>query len=402
MSLDKIPQASETTGTLKDFMNAALKEIMSLTHAECGSLFLFDSQSKELVMNSFYNPNDLHLKGLKHRIGEGVSGKVADSKSPVLVKDIDADSRFMRNGYSHYRTKSFISVPIFNSAELLGLINLADKATGEPFSKQDLHVAVGVSKYACLALDALISYTELKKKTETLGKQNTLLEKYASVGKLAAGIVHEVNNPLDGIIRFTNMLLNQKDSNSTAREYLLEIKRGLDRIANITKSLLQFSHQINANAYHEYRYIDAQQLIDEALDIFKEAFPRNNITLVRNYSEGIPQILDFGLSHVLINLIKNALDAMAEGGTLIISTKLGALGVEVFFKDTGIGMNDEIKNKIFEPFFTTKTMEKGSGLGLAICNEIIQKYEGKIEVESSPGEGSCFTILIPQKYLRHA
>lgn len=392
---------SETTATLKDFLNNALKEIMAVTHAECGSLFLFDSENKKLVMNSFYNTKELHLKGLTHRIGEGVSGKVAGIQSPVLVKDIDTDMRFRRNGYTHYRTKSFISVPILNSKELLGLINLADKATGESFSKDDLNAVVAIAKYACLSLDALHSYTELKKETETLHAQSAHLEKYASVGKLAGGIVHEVNNPLDGIIRYTNMLLNQTDDNSTARGYLLEIKKGLERIAHITKSLLEFSHQINANASQEKRYIDIQHLIKETLDILHDESLKNFkvINAIKHY---LPKVVDFGLSHIVINIIRNAIYAMANGGTLTISAKTHYAGLNISFQDTGIGLNDEVKKRIFEPFFTTKSKDKGSGLGLAICNEIIQKYEGSIDVESSPGKGSTFTIFIPQKYLEHA
>lgn len=392
---------SKTTATLKDFLNNALKEIMAVTRAECGSLFLFDSEHEELVMNSFYNTKELPLKGLKHRIGEGVSGKVAGIQSPVLVKDIDTDMRFRRNGYTHYRTKSFISVPIFNSKELLGLINLADKATGESFSKDDLSAAVAIAKYACLSLDALHSYSELRKETEALRAQSAHLEKYASVGKLAGGIVHEVNNPLDGIIRYTNMLLNQTDDNTTARGYLLEIKKGLERIAHITKSLLEFSHQINANASHQKRHIDIEHLIKETMDIiYDEAL--KNIKVINAIKHSLPKVIDFGLSHIVINIIRNAIDAMAETGTLTISAQTHYAGLNISFQDTGIGLSDEVKKRIFEPFFTTKSKDKGSGLGLAICNEIIKKYEGSIDVESSPGKGSTFTIFIPQKYLEHA
>lgn len=157
--------------TTKDFLNVVLKEIMALIHVECGSLFLCDAQNKELVMNSFYNGHNLPLKGLKQKIGEGVSGKVADIKIPVLVKDIDTDNRFKRNGYHHYRTKSFISIPIIHSQELLGLINLADKADGQEFSKDDLQAALTITKYACLTLDTHFKYTALQNEENTNDRQ---------------------------------------------------------------------------------------------------------------------------------------------------------------------------------------------------------------------------------------
>mgnify|MGYP001577137290 CR=1 FL=1 len=400
MSEIKIFDKNDAAVLFKDFLNRTLKETMALIKAECGSLFLFDSQNKELVMNSFYNSQDLHIIGLKRRLGEGVSGKVADIKTPVLVKDIDLDSRFSRNGFSHYRTKSFMSIPIFSSEKLSGLINLADKANGEPFSDDDLRIAVALSKYAVLALESISACRELKQEKEALAKQKLFLEKYASVGKLAAGVVHEINNPLDGIIRYTNMLLYQAADNTITHEYLSEIKQGLGRIANITKSLLEFSHQVNSNSEETRKFIDINELIEETLDLMSSHGSFNKITIDKQYNKQLPRISDFGLSHITINLIKNALDAMPQGGALHLSTNISDM-VEIKISDTGLGINEDIKDKIFEPFFSTKAKDKGSGLGLAICNEIINRYEGKILVTSAPGEGSTFTVLIPKKHLAY-
>lgn len=383
------------------FLNSTLKEIMSVINAECGSLFLFDSGNKELVLNSFYNRGNIQLQGLRQKIGEGIAGKVAAIKIPILVKDIGADSRFRKNGFSHYRTNSFICIPLFTSQGLLGLINLADKSSGEYFSEKDLEFTVTICRYVCLTIDSFNNYTELKQEKDTLDKQKALLEKYASVGKLAAGVVHEINNPLDGVIRYANILLQQLDNNSVAREYLLEAKKGLNRIANITKSLLEFSHRVNLNASSIKKYTDLHKLIDESLDVLRERI-NGDIQLEKRYKENLPHILDIGLSHVFINVIKNALDAMPSGGRLKISTEINDSMVEISFKDTGLGITDDIRERIFEPFFTTKSIDKGAGLGLAICNEIISKYEGRIEVQSLAGKGSKFTVLIPKRHLKNA
>jgi signal transduction histidine kinase len=401
MSDLKISELKETDEILRSFLNNTLKEIMSVVKAECGSLFLFDSGNKELVLNSFYNSMNLHLNGLRQKIGEGISGKVVDIKQPILVKDITNDSRFRRNGYQHYRTNSFIAIPLYSSQGLLGIINLADKSSGEPFSENDLEVAVTISRYACLTIDTFDSCAGLKNEKEALDKQKLLLEKYASVGKLAAGVVHEINNPLDGVIRYANILLAQMEHNSIAREYLLEVKKGLRRIANITKSLLDFSHQVNATASQIKKYVNLHELIEESLDEFSERL-NGNIQVDKRYAESLPRILDLGLSHIFNNVIKNALDAMPDKGRLEIYTNINDSLVEVSFKDSGVGIPDEVKERIFEPFFTTKSIDKGTGLGLAICNEIITKYEGRIKVESLAGKGTQFTILIPKKYLENA
>ncbi len=384
---------------LKSFLNGTLKEIMSVINAECGSLFLFDPDQKELVLDSFYNSGTIHLEGLKQKIGEGISGKVVNIKTPILVKDISKDSRFRRNGFTHYRTNSFISIPLNTSSGLLGVMNLTDKSSGDAFCEKDLEFAVAISKYACLIIENFNICGELREEKETLHKQKSLLEQYASVGKLAAGVVHEINNPLDGVIRYTNILLDQLKDNSIAREYLLEVKKGLHRIANITKSLLEFSHQINSTKAK--KYVDLHQLIDESLDLLREK--RNgNIRLNKKYIDILLRVLDHGLSHIFVNIIKNAFDAMPDGGELEVTTDLKDNVIEICFTDSGLGIPADIRERIFDPFFTTKSIDKGTGLGLAICNEIISKYEGRIDVQSSPGKGSAFTILIPKKYLENA
>ncbi len=397
----KTYDSNQISNLLSRFLSSTLREIMALLNAECGSLFLFDGKTRELVLELFYNAQDLHLQGLRKRIGEGILGQVADIKMPVLVKDINRDLRFRRNGFNHYHTNSFISIPLFNALGFLGILNITDKSTGGPFSEKDLELSVTLCKYVCKITDNLLKFEMLKEEKGNPDKQKNELEKYASIGKLAASIVHQINNPLDGVIRYTNIILSQMDNISATREYLLEVKKGLNRIANITKSLLEFSHQVNSNTPAIKKYVDVHKLIDESLDLL-DAKINHNIQVNKEYKEFLPRILDLGLQHAVINIIKNALDAMPTGGVLEISTDMNDGMVEISFKDTGFGIDNEIKNRIFEPFFTTKSIEKGTGLGLAICNEIISKYEGRIEVQSSLGQGSIFTVVIPKKYLQNA
>ncbi len=395
-----IDTSIEAEFQVRNFLQETLKEIMAVFKVECGSLFLFDAKTKELVLESFYNAHQIPVKGIKFQIGEGVSGKVVANKTPVLVKDIDRDIRFHKNGFKHYQTKSFISVPLASPDGVLGVINLADKVSGEPFTEQDLDFATSLIQYAGVNAYNICLAEKLKREKEALDKQKSMLEKYASVGKLAAGVVHEINNPLDGIIRFTNMLLTQVDNNSVTREYLLEIKKGLNRIDNTTKSLLQFSHQVNQSSSRVKTYVDVQSSIEDSLSVFGQRM-RGCVEVMTNFSPRRIRILDIGIAHVFINIIKNALDAMPAGGKLSIATDLKDSYVEVIFKDSGVGIQPEIKAKVFEAFFTTKNVDQGTGLGLAICREIINRYEGNIEVESVCGQGSTFRVVISKKFIEH-
>lgn len=398
MNESKIYQSQE----IGDFFNSTLKEIMSTCKAECGSLFLFDRDNKELILESLYNSVNINdVKGLRQRVGEGIAGKVADIKDAVLVKNIDQDMRFRRNGFNHYRTKSFMSVPLFSPRGIIGVINIADKRNGEAFEESDLDMANAICKYACLAVDRLITYASLRQEKEISDKQKMLLEKYASVGKLAGGIVHEINNPLDGVIRYTNLLLEQPENNTITHEYLMEIKKGLSRIANITKSLLDFSYQLNNQHDHGKKYVHINKLLDESLGYISDK-TCERINVVKQYKKDLPKVLDFGLSHLFVNIIKNAFDAMGRDGVLTVSTGLLDSVVRISFQDTGPGIPEELKKDIFDPFFTTKDIGKGTGLGLAICHEIVNKYGGRIEVESTLGKGSTFNVLLPKKHFENA
>jgi len=384
---------------IKNFLKDSLLEIMSILKAECGSLFLFDGQNKELVLESYQSANQIAPACVKLRKGEGVSGKVIESNIPVLVKDIDTDRRFIRNGFAHYHTKSFISVPLVSPDGLIGLINIADKSTREPFTEKDLEFASTLAEYACVIAYNLELSDKLRREKEELDKQKALLEKYATVGKLAAGVVHEVNNPLDGIIRYTNMLLAQTEGSTVSQEYLLEIKRGLIRIGSITKSLLQFSHQVNSNS-SKYSFVDLHAVIDDSLSVFESSI-KGNVKVVKKYAAPDFQVLDLGLSHICVNIIKNALDSMQSGGAIEIKTTIAQDRAVISFSDTGSGMPPSVVEKIFEPFFTTKSQDKGTGLGLAICREIVNRYDGAINVQSIVGKGSTFIVTIPSKFLKN-
>jgi len=386
---------------INNYLKGTLKELMSVLRAECGSLFIFDASKEELILNTFYNSQELSIRHQRQKIGEGVAGKVAEIKKPVLVKDISSDNRFQQNGFTHYHTNSFISIPLFCPNGLIGIMNIADKSNREPFSEKDLAFLVMLCRYACIIAENLAQAEKLNLEKETFNNQKSLLEKYASVGKLAAGIVHEVNNPLDGIIRYTNMLLTKMRLDPLEREYLSEIKKGLNRIAKTTKSLLAFSHQVNSSGKTR-SYISINELIRDSLDVFKNKIASHNIRVNLTLDNNLARIADFGISHVCINLIKNAMDAMPEGGELEISSGLNNEAVFLKFKDSGRGIPEEIKARIFEPFFTTKSIIQGTGLGLAISREIIAKYGGKIEFQSQLEKGAEFTVLLPKENLENA
>ncbi|MGE5307662.1 MAG: ATP-binding protein [Deltaproteobacteria bacterium] len=386
------------TVEMKAFLTSSLKEMMAIARASKASLFLYHPAQDELELAAFFAPSHIPVEACRRRPGEGVAAKVFQGKVPVLVTDIRADPRFSPNGYGHYRTPSFISIPLMGPRERpLGVISFSDKKDDGTFTAQDLEFVSTVAVYACIIAANMTVAQNLMREKESLDEKKELLEKYASVGKLAAGVVHEINNPLDGIIRFTNMLLNRQEAESLPKDYLLEIKSGLSKIENVTRSLLQFSHHVAPKNMLIRNYVDLEKALDEAL-IACEARLRADITVSRQI-EVRTRLLDMGLSQVFVNVIQNAFDAMPSGGVLDIRAQETDGGVRIIFTDTGPGIASEYRERIFDPFYTDKNTYQRPGLGLSKCREIVERYNGVIKAEGEPGKGGIFTVVLPSRFL---
>ena len=230
--------------------------------------------------------------------------------------------------------------------------------------------------------------------TEKVDVQKQLVnaEKLATVGKLVSKVAHELNNPMDGILRYINLAMRiiEEKQLEKPKEYLTQCRQGLMRMVQIVSELLEFSR----STYASLEYVELEQIIEDTLRTMDVRAETCNIRVSRNYSRGIPQIKNGNLFQVFCNLIKNALESMPAGGKLSISTRLAADNTAVVeFRDTGTGLPIEHTDAIFEPFFTTK--DRGTGLGLAICKDIVERYHGRITAENASGGGSIFTVYLP-------
>jgi len=223
-------------------------------------------------------------------------------------------------------------------------------------------------------------------------KQLADAERLATIGKLASKVAHELNSPMDGILRYINLAARivEQENLEKPKEYLARCRQGLMRMVHIVSDLLEFSRGTGA----PLEYAKIEQIIEDAINTMNTKAEASNIDILRNYTSGIPELRSGNLFQVFCNIIKNAFDAMPDGGQLHISTYLTAENIIVAeFRDTGSGFAPEIAEVMFEPFFTTK--DKGTGLGLAICKDIIEKYHGRITAENAPQGGSIFTVYVP-------
>ena len=225
-------------------------------------------------------------------------------------------------------------------------------------------------------------------------------EKQASIGKLAGGVAHEINNPLTGIVTFTQLLLKRSDLAAEVRADLETIAEQTDRVCKIVKGLLEFSRQAELNR----ELTDVNSLCRSAIALTDKQALIKGIRLSFDEGKQIPPItLDRNqMQSVLLNMILNALDATEKGGQITLSTSIGMspsdpsqMGVEIICNDSGCGIAPEHLDKIFDPFFTTKEVGRGTGLGLSVSYGIVERHGGTIYLQSKVGRGSTFIIWLP-------
>jgi signal transduction histidine kinase len=232
---------------------------------------------------------------------------------------------------------------------------------------------------------------------QTLGRQLVLSEKLAAVGTLAAGVSHEINNPV-GVIQNKVDVLRYRIADGDPPENLLPelaaIEKHVRRIGVITAGLLAFARE----APFELRALDLDALVEEGIDLVRVPLQSAGLRLQLELDPARPRIRGSAnhLLQVLVNILLNAKDASPPGARVWVRTESRDGEVAVVIRDEGVGIPAANLEKIFDPFFTTKDVDRGTGLGLAISHGIVERHGGRILVESTLGSGSTFTVLVPE------
>jgi len=334
--------------------------------APCG-MVLIDNHA----VIQFLNPSAIRLLGLNP---DGVVGQPLTNVLPTW-KD----------------TPFYASLPSFLGAQ--STFESIDFDVPGPENRQLRVFAAYVPNGSEQARGVLLTIIE-STDVATLERRLHRAEYQASIGKLARGIAHELNSPLDGVLRYTHLALEHLTEDSPVREYLVHVKEGLDRMVRAVRAFLEFSRQVTTPVN---RLADLNQLVEDALLLVQHRAKFQQVRVVKHFEKQLPAVLDGGLQHAIVNLIKNAFDVMPRGGTLTITTRASKENHHVDFdvEDTGAGIPEEIRSRIFEPFFSTKPIHQGSGLGLIIAKEVVERSGGSIEFTSQVGVGTTFRIHVP-------
>jgi len=271
---------------------------------------------------------------------------------------------------------------------------LAESFNTMQFSLREMHA--DLEEWASTLEDKVAQRTEELVRMQARVAQ---AEHLASLGMLSAGVAHEINNPLGGILALTSLALEDTPPEDPRHENLQEVVRQTERCRNIVKGLLEFSRQSSS----DQEPVDINEVLVKTLNLIESQALFFNVEVVREWQQDMPPVEGdrSELQQVFMNLIVNAVQSMSEKGVIRLATRYdeAADQVEVSVADTGRGIPRELIDRIFDPFFTTKASGQGTGLGLSIAYGIITKHGGTIVVESELGAGTRFTVRFPASRL---
>lgn len=258
-----------------------------------------------------------------------------------------------------------------------------------PFLTEERKLLQAIARKVAL----LIEKKEGAEKVKLLQDQVRHADRLATIGELTAGIAHEINEPISGILGFAQLAIKNKSNPVETQSDLEKIVKTSLHAREIIKKLMYFSHQLP----QKLGPVSLNNVIRDSMNFLEPKCSRQNIIVQYKLDENLSLVNADAvqLNQVLMNLVVNAIQVMPNGGQLYIETSNSGSFAEIIIKDTGTGIPSEIQDQIFKPFFTTKEIGKGTGLGLPVVHGIVTAHKGQIEFESKKGEGTTFKIRFP-------
>lgn len=239
-------------------------------------------------------------------------------------------------------------------------------------------------------ISLVIERKSIEENNSKLQDQLRHADRLATIGQLAAGIAHEINEPLTNILGFAQLIDENEDIPALVHDDAKHIINSTLHAREVIRKLMLFSRQVPPNKTE----VDLNKLIVDGLYFLESRCERQQISIEKELDKANPTIVadPSQIHQVMVNLVVNSMQAMPDGGVITLGTKKQDKRVLLYVADTGSGMSKEVLEKIFIPFYTTKDINQGTGLGLSVVHGIVTTHNGKIEVDSSPGKGSCFKI----------
>ncbi len=382
---------------LDEILNLTLRQVVTLFGAECGSVYLSDTDSAFYRRRASWGPRTRdRQRASEVSFADGFGDLVMRSRAEVITGEYMPHlpphvAEFLRSEPD----RSWIWVLFWGKDAPVGIMGLCSHA-GYEYSSNDENLLVAISRQLATTIEKVRLYEETCRAYEDLRKtQEQLLqsEKMSAVGQLIAGVAHELNNPLTAILGYAQ-LLESEGLNSRAQEFVNKLFKQAQRTHRVVQNLLSFARQRTP----QREEVDIRKVLDETLALRDYDLKTNHIRVESEApSEAMVVIADpHQIEQVFLNIINNAVDAILETG------RTGKLSIRVYaqnghvctqFADDGAGIKDP--KRIFDPFYTTKSVGKGTGLGLSICYGIVKEHGGDITANNAPEGGAVIEVRLP-------
>ncbi len=380
---------------LEEVLKAAVEGVREILPTAAGVLVLMDEETGDMT---FYKDvaGSHPLMGHPLPTERSIIRHVVTTGQPYLTNNAPQDPLFspLVDGWG-LQTRAILCVPLLVREQVIGALELADKVGG-PFTETDRDLLQMLAGSVAVAVENAQLYAEVNDYARALERSHAQLiqaEKMAAIGRLAASIAHEINNPLQAIHNTIHLAMTDRLPAEKRGEYLGMAQKEVERLIEIVQRMLEFYRPSKGGVVR----VDLNHLLQDALAIADKRLQHGHVRVFARFAENLPPVLGIPdqLTQVFLNIIINAVEAMPDGGDLRVGTLLAKdqRSVLVAFHDSGPGLTADQIAHIFEPFYTTKP--SGTGLGLAISYGIIERHGGTIEVSSQPGQGATFVVRLP-------
>lgn len=397
-ALVEINRVVSSSLELDEVLKATMDGIREIVPVEAGCLVLLDEQSGDLTCRETLNPELGPAVDQRIEPDEELIGQVIASGEVRLIEEVEEVPELSDElglGMGRITPESVLCVPLTYHERPIGAIALINKLVGT-FDDQDLELLMAMAASVAVAVENANLYAEVADFATELERSQAKLvqaEKMAAIGRLAASLAHEINNPLQGIHNSLHLSLHEGLGQQRRKEYLSMAQSEVERLIEIVQRMLDFYRPSRG----QVKPADLNRVVQKVLALAHKRFQHSGIRVHTDLTPDLPKIalVPDQISQVLLNLVINAVEALPSGGDLWLRSEVSNGGEEVLLsvRDNGLGIPAEQMTHIFEPFYTTKS--EGTGLGLAISYGIVERHGGTIEVSSQPDQGTTFVVRLP-------
>jgi len=388
---------------ISDVLDFAMRAAEEFMEAEASSAYGVDTERGEIFVRLARGEKGGLIQTRRLEFGEGIAGWVIQNGKPMIVEDVQKESRFSDrfDRDTGFRTRSLICVPLTIREKTIGALQVINKRNGGPFTDEDLELLTALAQQIAVALDNAKLYQRLEENFRLTAEelkitQQKLIrsERLAAMANLVKGVAHEVRNPIMSIGGFAARMKAGLEKNHQFHKYLDIILKETSRLEKVVRDVKELAEMHTAYL----QPANMNNLLSKVIEDFSPALSKKSIHVEADIQEDLPTIiLDRAqILRALKNIIQNSIEAMPKGGTIKLKARPVDSRIRIVVEDSGVGIDEDKLDSIHDPFVTSKTT--GAGLGLTMVYQIAMNHHGEIDIKSRGSRGTIVTLDLPLNF----